>query len=697
MSIKIALAGNPNCGKTTLFNALTGANQYVGNWPGVTVEKKEGKLKKHDDVIVTDLPGIYSLSPYTLEEVVARKYLIDERPDAILNIVDGTNLERNLYLTTQLTEIGIPVVIAINMMDMVKRNGDEIDTFILSKSFGCRVIEISAAKGEGLDEAALAAIEAAKEGKKIPYHSFSGSVEHALAHIEEAAFHDLPEERQRWYAIKFFERDPEVMKSLSMPKEKLEHMEKDIRLSEREMDDDSEAIIISERYNYIESVLKNCYKRKNEGKLSVSDRIDAVLTNRWLSIPLFAAIMFLVYYVSISAVGGPISNWISGWLFEGKIQPFLGSFLSRIGAAKWVISLVADGIVGGLAAPVAFVPQMALLFFFLCILEDCGYMSRIAFIMDNVFRRFGLSGKSFISLLVSSGCGVPGIMSCRTIENEKDRRLTMVTATCIPCGAKLPVIALISGYIGGKWWMAPLVYFCGIIMVIISCLILKKSKSFSGDPAPFVMELPAYHFPSAGNLLYHVWDRVWSFLKKIGTVLFICCIVMWILSNLGIENGKFGMTEIENSLLAKAGGAIAFIFKPLGFGSWRAVSSSLTGFVAKEGIVSTIGVLTGNNGLETIFKSNIAAISFLFFNLFNSPCIAAIATMAKEIGSKKYFFIAIAFQNVFSYCISLVVYQIVGLFAGSVGFGIGTVAAIAVFAAILLLIVRKGYEGRVNK
>ena len=698
--IRIALAGNPNCGKTTLFNALTGSNQYVGNWPGVTVEKKEGRLRKHDNVIIQDLPGIYSLSPYTLEEVVSRTYLVTERPDVILNIIDGTNLERNLYLTTQLTELGIPVVVAINMMDVVKKNGDKINLNELSRELGCKVVEISALKGTGIDAAAQAAIDAAKNTKTVPMHTFSGPVEHAIAHIEEAVVHNMPEEQQRWYAIKVFERDEKVLEQLKLPADVMSHVEADIKAAEQELDDDAEAIITNERYVYIASILKGCYKKKNAGKMSTSDKIDRIVTNRILALPIFVVIMTLVYYISVSTIGGIVTDFTNDTLFGEWIQPAVATFLENIGAAEWVVSLVVDGIIGGLAAPIGFAPQMAIVFFFLSLLEDCGYMARVAFIMDRIFRKFGLSGKSFIPFMISSGCGVPGIMATRTIENEKDRRMTMITTTFMPCGAKLPVIALIAGFLmGGSWWFAPVMYFLGIAIIIISCIILKKTKMFSGDPAPFVMELPQYHFPSMKGVLLHVWERVWAFLKKAGTILFLCCAVMWFLGSFGVQDGQFGLVDTEYCLLAVIGNAIAWIFKPLGFGTWQAVASSLSGFVAKEGILSTMGVLAGLGEVEeyavsmhdqfaAFFPSSIAAISFLCFNLFDSPCLAAISTMAKEMGNKKYFWLALLFQNVLAYAVSLMVYQIGGVLCGEVTFGVATVVAILVLAAVLYLLFR---------
>ena len=698
--IRIALAGNPNCGKTTLFNALTGSNQYVGNWPGVTVEKKEGRLRKHDNVIIQDLPGIYSLSPYTLEEVVSRTYLVTERPDVILNIIDGTNLERNLYLTTQLTELGIPVVVAINMMDVVKKNGDKINLNELSRELGCKVVEISALKGTGIDAAAQAAIDAAKNTKTVPMHTFSGPVEHAIAHIEEAVVHNMSEEQQRWYAIKVFERDEKVLEQLKVPADVMSHVEADIKAAEQELDDDAEAIITNERYVYIASILKGCYKKKDAGKMSTSDKIDRIVTNRILALPIFVVIMTLVYYISVSTIGGIVTDFTNDTLFGEWIQPAVATFLENIGAAEWVVSLVVDGIIGGLAAPIGFAPQMAIVFFFLSLLEDCGYMARVAFIMDRIFRKFGLSGKSFIPFMISSGCGVPGIMATRTIENEKDRRMTMITTTFMPCGAKLPVIALIAGFLmGGSWWFAPVMYFLGIAIIIISCIILKKTKMFSGDPAPFVMELPQYHFPSMKGVLLHVWERVWAFLKKAGTILFLCCAVMWFLGSFGVQDGQFGLVDTEYCLLAVIGNAIAWIFKPLGFGTWQAVASSLSGFVAKEGILSTMGVLAGLGEVEeyavsmhdqfaAFFPSSIAAISFLCFNLFDSPCLAAISTMAKEMGNKKYFWLALLFQNVLAYAVSLMVYQIGGVLCGEVTFGVATVVAILVLAAVLYLLFR---------
>ena len=632
--------------------------------------------------------------------VVSRTYLVTERPDVILNIIDGTNLERNLYLTTQLTELGIPVVVAINMMDIVKKNGDKINLNELSRELGCKVVEISALKGTGIDAAAQAAIDAAKNTKTVPMHTFSGPVEHAIAHIEEAVVHNMPEEQQRWYAIKVFERDEKVLAQLKVPADVMSHVEADIKAAEQELDDDAEAIITNERYFYIASILKGYYKKKSAGQMSVSDKIDRIVTNRILALPIFVVIMTLVYYISVSTIGGIVTDFTNDTLFGEWIQPAVAAFLENIGAAEWVVSLVVDGIIGGLAAPIGFAPQMAIVFFFLSLLEDCGYMARVAFIMDRIFRKFGLSGKSFIPFMISSGCGVPGIMATRTIENEKDRRMTMITTTFMPCGAKLPVIALIAGFLmGGSWWFAPVMYFLGIAIIIISCIILKKTKMFSGDPAPFVMELPQYHFPSMKGVLLHVWERVWAFLKKAGTILFLCCAVMWFLGSFGVQDGQFGLVDTEFCLLAVIGNAIAWIFKPLGFGTWQAVASSLSGFVAKEGILSTMGVLAGLGEVEeyavsmhdpfaAFFPSSIAAISFLCFNLFDSPCLAAISTMAKEMGNKKYFWLALLFQNVLAYAVSLMVYQIGGVLCGEVTFGVATVVAILVLAAVLYLLFR---------
>lgn len=701
MALTIALAGNPNSGKTTLFNNLTGANQYVGNWPGVTVEKKEGKLRGHHDVTITDLPGIYSLSPYTLEEVVSRNYLIHEKPDAIINIIDGTNLERNLYLTTQLAELGIPMVIAVNMVDLIRKNGEVLDLKFLEKELGCPVIEISALKNEGVDEVAEKAVALAKKGEPmVPRHGFSGTLDHALAHIEEAAVHHMPKEKQRWYAVKLFERDAKILEELHLDQGVLQHIEQDIKDCEKEMDDDAESIITLERYDYIGTMIDGCYKKRQKKRLSVSDKIDRVVTNRVAALPIFIGIMFLVYYFSVTTVGKLVTDWTNDTLFGGMIQPSVQSALENAGASDWVVSLVVDGIIGGIGAPIGFAPQMFLVFVCLSILEDCGYMSRVAFIMDRIFRRFGLSGKSFIPFLIGSGCGVPAIMATRTIENEKDRRMTIMTATFIPCGAKLPVIAAIGGFLmGGTWWIAPLMYFVGIAMVVISCIILKKSRMFAGKPAPFVMELPQYHVPSVKGVLMHSWERTWAFLKKAGTILFVCCVVMWFLGAFGIENGALTLVDSEDSLLAAIGGAIAVVFKPAGFGTWQAVASSLSGFVAKEGIVSTMGVLSGLGEIKgyasnmhaqfaAFFPTSIGAISFLCFNLFDSPCLAAISTMAREMGSKKHVAFALIYQNVFSYVVAVIVFQIGGLFTGEVSFGAATVVAFVLVAIIVFLLAR---------
>ena len=702
MSIKIALAGNPNCGKTTLFNNLTGSNQYVGNWPGVTVEKKEGKLKGDKDVIIQDLPGIYSLSPYTLEEVVSRTYLVKEKPDAILNIIDGTNIERNLYLTTQLIELGIPVVMAVNMIDLVRKNGDTIDLKKLSAELGCQAVEISALKGEGTEAAAKAAVAAAKAAKtgELP-HVFTGSVEHAIAHIEESIQGKVDDRFLRWYAVKLFERDEKVLAELKLDKALVDHIDEHIRDCETEMDDDAESIITNQRYAYINTVVHKAVKKKaRKDNLTISDKIDQIVTNRVLALPIFAVIMCVVYYIAVSSLGGIVTDWTNDTLFGTWIQPGVQTLLENAGAADWVVSLVVDGIIGGLAAPIGFAPQMAIVFFFLSILEDCGYMARVAFIMDRLFRRFGLSGKSFIPFLISSGCGVPGIMATRTIENEKDRRMTMITTTLIPCGAKLPVIALIAGFLlGGAWWMAPVMYFAGIALVVISCIIMKKSKAFAGDPAPFVMELPAYHIPSAKGVLLHVWERVWAFLKKAGTILFLCCAVMWFLASFGIADGVFGLVETEDSFLAVIGGVLAPIFAPLGFGTWQAVASSLSGFVAKEGIVSTMGVLAGLGEVEEyltdmhaafaqFFPTSIAAVSFMVFNCFDSPCLAAISTMAREIGGGKKLAYALLYQNIQAWLVALMVYQLGGLITGEVAFNAFTVVAVIVLVGYLYALFR---------
>ena len=781
--IKIALAGNPNSGKTTLFNALTGSNQFVGNWPGVTVEKKEGRLRKHEDVVIMDLPGIYSLSPYTLEEVVARNYLIDQRPDAILNIIDGTNLERNLYLTTQLTELGIPVVVAINMMDVVRKNGDKIDTAQLSEKLGCRIVEISALKGDGVMEAAEAAIKAAHGAKTVPMHTFSGPVEHAIAHIEEAAVHNMPLEQQRWYAIKIFERDDKVLEKLDISKDVLDHIDSDIKAAEKELDDDAESIITNERYVYIAEIIKCCYKKKNQGRLSASDKIDRVVTNRWLGLPIFAAVMFLVYYLAMVTVGASATDWANDGLFgdgwhlfgiglaaynevaeeygeaaaivdgyevyvEENGEPADGKFtyeiedeetlavseetatledyeaakatLQEIGeepdpadygvwvpgvpvliesaldkgnCAEWLRGLILDGIVAGVGAVLGFVPQMLVLFLLLAALEDCGYMARIAFILDRLFRRFGLSGKSFIPMLIGTGCGIPGIMASRTIENERDRRMTIMTTTFIPCGAKVPFIGMIAGAIfGGSAWVATSAYFIGMAAIIISGIMLKKTKRFAGEPAPFVMELPAYHWPTAGNVLRSTWERGWSFIKKAGTIILLSTIFVWFTTYFGTVDGTFRMLsedEINYSILASIGGAIAWIFKPLGWGNWQAVVASITGLIAKENIVGTLGILYGGDGsvysnLASAFTP-ITAYSFLVFNLLCAPCFAAIGAIKREMNNAGWTWFAIGYQCGFAYVIALMINQFGNLFTGNANL-LGVVAAAAFLAGMVYML-----------
>ena len=782
--IKIALAGNPNSGKTTLFNALTGSNQFVGNWPGVTVEKKEGRLRKHEDVVIMDLPGIYSLSPYTLEEVVARNYLIDQRPDAILNIIDGTNLERNLYLTTQLTELGIPVVVAINMMDVVRKNGDKIDTAQLSEKLGCRIVEISALKGDGVMEAAEAAIKAAHGAKTVPMHTFSGPVEHAIAHIEEAAVHNMPLEQQRWYAIKIFERDDKVLEKLDISKDVLDHIDSDIKAAEKELDDDAESIITNERYVYIAEIIKCCYKKKNQGRLSASDKIDRVVTNRWLGLPIFAAVMFLVYYLAMVTVGASATDWANDGLFgdgwhlfgigsaaynevaeeygeaaaivdgyeayvEENGEPADGKFtydiedeetlavseetatledyetakatLQEIGeepdpadygvwvpgvpvliesaldkgnCAEWLRGLILDGIVAGVGAVLGFVPQMLVLFLLLAALEDCGYMARIAFILDRLFRRFGLSGKSFIPMLIGTGCGIPGIMASRTIENERDRRMTIMTTTFIPCGAKVPFIGMIAGAIfGGSPWVATSAYFIGMAAIIISGIMLKKTKRFAGEPAPFVMELPAYHWPTAGNVLRSTWERGWSFIKKAGTIILLSTIFVWFTTYFGTVDGTFRMLsedEINYSILASIGGAIAWIFKPLGWGNWQAVVASITGLIAKENIVGTLGILYGGgdgsvySNLASAFTP-ITAYSFLVFNLLCAPCFAAIGAIKREMNNAGWTWFAIGYQCGFAYVIALMINQFGNLFTGNADL-LGVVAAAAFLAGMVYML-----------
>ena len=789
MDLRIALAGNPNSGKTTLFNALTGSNQFVGNWPGVTVEKKEGKLKGHDGVIITDLPGIYSLSPYTLEEVVARNYLIGTRPDAILNIIDGTNLERNLYLTTQLTELGIPVVLAVNMMDVVRKNGDKIDVAELSRQLGCPVVEVSALKGDGVKEAAETAIKAAKSGKTIPMHKFSGPVEHAIAHIEEAAVHTLPEEQQRWYAVKVFERDDKVLESLNIPADVKAHVEQDIEAAEKELDDDAESIITNERYVYIAEVIKACYKKKNAGALTSSDKIDKIVTNRWLGLPIFAAVMFLVYWIAMVAVGAPATDWANDGLFgdgwhlfgigsaaynevaeqygdasaivdgydayveengaapEGEftyevedeetleiteetatlkdyekalatldeigdepdpadygvwvpgIPVLIGNALEAAGAAEWLSGLILDGIVAGVGAVLGFVPQMLVLFLLLAFLEACGYMARIAFVLDRVFRKFGLSGKSFIPMLIGVGCGVPGVMASRTIENERDRRMTIMTTTFIPCGAKVPFIAMIAGAIfGGSPWVSTSAYFIGMAAIVISGIMLKKTKMFSGDPAPFVMELPAYHWPTLGNVLRSMWERGWSFIKKAGTIILLSTIFVWFTTYFGWVDGQFQMLsedQIDYSILAAIGGAICWIFAPLGWGNWQATVASITGLVAKENIVGTLGILYGA-GEGTVWQhigaafTPITGYSFLVFNLLCAPCFAAIGAIKREMNNAKWTWFAIGYQCVFAYAVALMINQFGALFTGSVNV-IGLIFALLVLAFIIYMLFFKKY------
>ena len=732
--IRIALAGNPNSGKTTLFNALTGSNQFVGNWPGVTVEKKEGRLKNHKDIIVTDLPGIYSLSPYTLEEVVARNYLIEERPDVILNIVDATNLERNLYLTTQLVEIGIPVVIALNMMDLVRRKGDNINVRELSRQLGCKVVEISALKGEGIENAAEAAIAAAEGTKTIPQHSFSGAVEHALAHIEEVTVHRLPEEQQRWYAIKIFERDTKVQEKLKLEQSVLDHVEKDIAAAEKELDDDAESIITNERYVWIAGVMKGCYRKANAGGLSTSDKIDRVVTNRLLGLPIFAVIMYLVYWIAMGPFGSFLTDWTNDvlggeWLTEGS-----RSIMEGLGAADWLTGLVSDGILAGVGAVLGFVPQMLVLFLMLAFLEACGYMARIAFVLDRIFRKFGLSGKSFIPMLVGTGCGVPGVMASRTIENERDRRMTIMTTCFIPCGAKMPIIGLIAGALfGGSGVVATSAYFIGIAAIIISGIMLKKTKMFAGDPAPFVMELPAYHVPSAVNVLRGTWERGWSFIKRAGTVILLSSIVIWFLSGFGSVNGKFGMvdalfedkelateeyvatladrmnipeedvTPMDASMLAGVGNVVSPVFRPLGFGSWKPTVATVTGLVAKEEVVGTFGVLynyddqdgekeLGEEG-EQIWDrvaadfngfsdghGKLAAYAFMIFNLLCAPCFAAIGAIRREMNNRRWTWFAIGYQCVFAYAVGLAVFQIGKAFAGGMNIAGLAVALVLVGA-----------------
>ncbi len=705
MEIRIALAGNPNSGKTTLFNALTGSNQFVGNWPGVTVEKKEGRLKGDKEVVITDLPGIYSLSPYTMEEVVARNALTLQRPDALLNIIDATNLERNLYLTTQLAELGIPMVVALNMMDVVRKNGDRIDAGKLSSRLGMPVVEISALKEDGVMEAAQRAVQLARGGKKpVPPHAFSGSVEHALAHIEEAALHDMPQEQQRWFAVKIFERDERVIERLNIGKDVMAHIETDIKACEQEMDDDAQSIITAARYTVIASIVDGCFKKSKRG-MSASDRIDQIMTNRVLGLPIFAAIMVFVYYISISTVG----DWLTGWtndVFVGEwIVPAARSFLEGIGAADWLTGLIVDGIVSGVGAVIGFVPQMLVLFLMLCILEDCGYMARVAFIMDRVFRRFGLSGKSFIPMLVGMGCGVPGVMASRTIEQERDRRMTIMTTTFVPCGAKMPIVALMAGAIfGGAWWVAPSAYFVGFGAVILSGIILKKTRPFAGEPAPFVMELPAYHVPTVKNVLRGTWERGWSFIKKAGTIITLSSVLVWFGSSFGVTETGFGMVEdIDASILASIGGAVAFLFKPLGFGTWQAAVATVLGLVAKEEVVGVFGTLfaVAGDALEMVENGEFAglvniaaqftglsAYSFLVFNLLCAPCFAAIGAIKREMNNAKWTWAAIGWECGLAYAVALIIYQLGGLLLGEVPFGLGTVAAVLVLAGLIVALIR---------
>ena len=700
MKYKIALAGNPNVGKTTLFNALTGSNQFVGNWPGVTVEKKEGMLKGHPDVIIMDLPGIYSLSPYTLEEVVARNYLVNERPDAILNIIDGTNLERNLYLTTQLTELGIPVVLAINMMDVVRNNGDIIHSDMLKQLTGCQVIEISARTGEGLVKAGNLAAKIAKQQNSFyPKHTFCGTLEHALAHIEDQTKGLLPETQERWYAIKLFERDEKVLKALTIPPANLQSIKEKREEVEKELDDDAESIVTNERYNYISSIINNCNERKNFGKLSLSDKIDHIVTNRFLALPIFAIIMFLVYYVSVTTVGSIVTDWTNDTLFGEIIIPGATDFLTSVGCAEWLKGLLVDGIISGVGAVLGFVPQMFVLFTFLAFLEACGYMARIAFILDRIFRKFGLSGKSFIPMLIGTGCGVPGIMASRTIENDHDRKMTIITTTFIPCSAKLPIIALIAGALfNGEWWVAPSAYFVGISTIIVSGIILKKTTLFMGDPAPFVMELPAYHMPTLSNIWHSVWERGSSFVKKAGTVILLSTIFVWFTSSFGYVDGEFTMVEdLNDGFLSYIGKTVSWIFTPLGWGNWKATVAAFTGLVAKENVVGTLGILYGfsevaEDGQEiwgTLAKefTVLSAYSFLVFNLLCAPCFAAMGAIKREMNNAKWTAFAIGYQCAFAYAVSLIIYQF-GVFAATRVFTLGTMAAAVIFMVMMCFLFR---------
>lgn len=709
MAIKIALAGNPNCGKTTMFNDLTGSNQFVGNWPGVTVEKKEGKLKGNKDVIITDLPGIYSLSPYTLEEVVTRNYLIQEKPDVILNLVDGSNIERNLYLTTQLTEMGIPMVIALNMMDVVRKNGDHIDTKKLSDELGCPVIETSAVKGEGCMKAAEQAIAMAESaGEFSAKHTFDHAVETALSEIESMVEGLVPAENSRWFAVKLFERDEKVLDSLSLAQNLKLRLEDIISELEKKEDDDAESIITNERYSYIAKLVGRCLQKKKTG-MTTSDKIDRIVTNRWLALPIFAVVMTLVYYISWTTVGTIVTDFTNDTLFGEWISPAVENFLVRIGTADWLVGLIVEGIVGGVGAVLGFVPQMLVLFLLLCLLEDCGYMARVAFIMDRIFRRFGLSGKSFIPMLIGTGCGVPGIMASRTIEQDRDRKMTIMTTTFIPCGAKMPIVGLIAGALfGGAWWVAPSAYFIGVAAIVISGILLKKTKMFAGEPAPFVMELPAYHAPTAVNILRGTWERGWSFIKKAGTVILLASIFVWFTKSFGFVDGSFGMVEdMDASILAAIGSFVAPIFAPLGFGNWQSTVATVLGLVAKEEVVGVFGVLYGVAGdaLELVEEgafnelgpiaqhfTALSAYSFLIFNLLCAPCFAAIGAIKREMNNPKWTWFAIGYQTVFAYTIALIVYQLGLLFTGG-SFGIGTIAALVLLAAYIWLLVRKGYVG----
>lgn len=708
MSVKIALAGNPNCGKTTLFNALTGSNQFVGNWPGVTVEKKEGKLKGHKDVIIMDLPGIYSLSPYTLEEVVARNYLIGERPDAIINIVDGTNIERNLYLSTQIMELGIPVVMAVNMMDVLQKTGDKINIDKLSKRLGCEVVEISALKGTGIQKAAEKAVALAnKKQAAVPVHEFSPEAEEVISAVEDKLSNIVPQEQKRFFAIKLLEKDDKIHEQMnSVP-----DVSQEIQQMEKAFDDDTESIITNERYVYISKIIGECYKKASKEKLTTSDKIDRIVTNRWLALPIFAAVMWLVYYVSVTTVGDFVTGWTNDVLFGEIIPPAVEGFLENIHCADWLTSLIVDGIIGGVGAVLGFVPQMLVLFIFLAFLEACGYMARVAFIMDRIFRRFGLSGKSFIPMLIGSGCGVPGVMASRTIENDRDRKMTIMTTTFVPCGAKLPIIALIAGALfDGASWVAPSAYFVGIAAIICSGIILKKTKMFAGDPAPFVMELPAYHWPTVSNVLRSMWERGWSFIKKAGTIILLSTIILWFLQGFGWVDGAFTMLEEEQldmSILAKIGGVIAPLFTPLGWGEWRSAVAAVTGLIAKENVVATFGILYGIAGevaedtpdLLTAVAANmsaLAAYSFLIFNLLCAPCFAAMGAIKREMNNTKWFWFAIGYQCLLAYVVSLCVYQLGMLFTGG-GFGIGTVAAILLVIGFLYLLFRPYKESNTLK